>query len=69
MNQELKQESFSIIYGAVRLTVLKVLIQKRGNVLKIGNFIFQIKLEKGFNKLRVMDNSYLFLLLRLFAFE
>lgn len=69
MNQELKQESFILIYGAVRLTVLKVLIQKGCSVLKIDNFIFHIKMEKGFKKSRVMDNDYLFTLLRPFVFE
>jgi len=61
MNQKLKWELFILICGAVRLTVLKVLIQKRCSVLKIDHFIFHIKLERGFNKWRVMDNGYVFL--------
>lgn len=56
-------------YGAGSLAVLKVLIQKQCSVLKIGHFLLHIKLEKVFNKLRVRDNSYLFLLLRLFVLE
>lgn len=41
---------YSNLWCSKALTVLKVLIQKGCNVLKIDNFIFHIKIEKGFKK-------------------